>query len=57
MFGKIICFVLQKHKRGVRIAAIDPPVGPGVPLLDWFRCSRCGATHTRTVRKAKVTHG
>lgn len=49
MLGRLICFLLRKHKRGKRDA--------GVPCAEGeqgYRCTRCGATHVRKLRKTKV---
>ncbi len=52
LWGKVVCAVLRKHKRGVRTNVL----AHGLQTLggtQGYYCPRCGATWTRPARKAK----
>jgi len=44
MFGKVICRVMRKHKRGKLVDKVE--VSPGKYVYT-YRCPRCEVTHIR----------
>ena len=52
--GKLMCWALRKHRRGVRMARGTEPNIPGDQDAIWLRCTRCGTTWTRKARKARA---